>query len=490
MAGLQPVKRMGIKRLLGIFGLALAIYLAHAALAENDAAPETPAPIADPIAESPTPIPVTPEPTATLVLEPTVMPTLTEMIVVTEPPPATLPPTPASEATLEATEALSPTPLVEETESLPETPTVAPTTAVAASAGTETVTPEAPTLALTDIPATSTHPAPTFAIAGSAAQLSPDATFLAVISAENLADGYQALLTCYADPAVLRGMDITPGDLPLVNVLNGGYQETGQWQIGSAIQSANQAPVSGVLWYITYQVVGIGTASVSCSLQLADAAGQRFDLPPAVFTLESRLPDDETTPDATPALPEVEPTEPTPDLQPSDEPLPEQTQESIAEAASTATPTETPTEPAAPTVRLNGQVTSSIPFAQITITLVGMEQHATATVASGDAFSFDMVPGEYLLIASAPYHLPVTLNVSLPEQALELPPIWLQGGDADGSGAIDMDDVALVIAHYGAAAPFSDLALASTLAGDLDGDHDVDLYDLAIVSASLPRDAR
>ena len=97
-------------------------------------------------------------------------------------------------------------------------------------------------------------------------------------------------------------------------------------------------------------------------------------------------------------------------------------------------------------------------------------------------FHFTEVPaGTYTLQARAPYHLPVTVPVTVPAdgQVVQLASAMLPGGDTDNSGGIDILDATIIGANFGVQTP------PAPANADLNRDALVNISDLVLVGANF-----
>ena len=263
-----------------------------------------------------------------------------------------------------------------------------------------------------------------------------NAVFPLIITAEGLSNVPQMTVTCQNDPAILRGIRATPGDLLLgehIALSDSEFQTNGQWQLtGIQINPAPSLPNTGVLWYLDYQVIAVGVTSLVCWIQLVEHTGQSL---PVTIT--------------------------------SDEMIIEGYRD------------ETAVPPTVEIMHLSGSVVSSLPLEQATVTISRTAMQESTAMASDGTFAFDVPPGDYQLTVTASHHLPVVVEVVISEQLLALPTIMLTGGDVDGNEVIDIGDVNLIVQYYGFTVPPASSSL------DLNGDAVIDLLDLTIVSANL-----
>jgi uncharacterized repeat protein (TIGR01451 family) len=107
------------------------------------------------------------------------------------------------------------------------------------------------------------------------------------------------------------------------------------------------------------------------------------------------------------------------------------------------------------------------------------------TLRGGDFRLCGVSPGLHDLATWQPGYLAVAARTSVAAgRATELPWVALPGGDIDGDGKVDLADLVLVGAAYGADVAEAETSLA---AADVNGDRRVDLFDLVMVSGSYDR---
>ncbi len=114
-------------------------------------------------------------------------------------------------------------------------------------------------------------------------------------------------------------------------------------------------------------------------------------------------------------------------------------------------------------------------------TRIGSEAASTETAADG-SFSLTLPPGAHVLTASQPGYLSAQTTVVVEAGPLTLPTGQLLAGDTDNNGHVDIADLVLIAAHYGAQPPGDPRA-------DLDLSGRVDLMDLILVGGNFGQQA-
>jgi hypothetical protein len=157
-------------------------------------------------------------------------------------------------------------------------------------------------------------------------------------------------------------------------------------------------------------------------------------------------------------------------------------QEPLPEA--TTTPVIVPTTVPIPMQALSGIVTyqNRPTHSEITVELMTVDEAVIQTGTSSDDGSYtlaEIVPGEYRLQFSAPYHLTRIRSVSvLAEAQSTVDLVKLPAGDVDSNQAIDIADAILVGANIG------NNGLEEVSHADLNGDSRIDIIDLVLIGGN------
>lgn len=323
------------------------------------------------------------------------------------------------------------------------------------------------TLVPTDEP-TIQAPAANITIAGSMTRSLENNRLTLTVAAEGFAEVYDVSVACRVDPTLLQGVQATSGDWLLTNqstVTDSGFQADGLWiLLGKQVDSQPQAASVGTLWTLDYQVVGTGAAEIVCLTQASDQHNQPISLANfnPVLNIEISNISDEVS--VTPTV------------------APEPTITASITEIFPATPMFVPTEISEERwVHVYGRVESRLPLTNATITITGGATNQVIAVQPNGAYGFDLPAGEYQFTFDALYSLQVALPVVLTGEPIKLPIVTLTGGDVDGNRVVDTMDAMLISQNFGL---FAHLASAAV---DLNEDGIVNIYDLALVSASIPR---
>lgn len=100
-------------------------------------------------------------------------------------------------------------------------------------------------------------------------------------------------------------------------------------------------------------------------------------------------------------------------------------------------------------------------------------------VAADGLFNFaNMLPGDYVLEASAPYHISIRAEFVLEAgQTFELPGVVLLAGDTNSDNIIDLMDAALIASNFDTPAVIKE--------ADLNGDGWIDVRDLTVLGTQF-----
>ncbi|MBI5668006.1 MAG: right-handed parallel beta-helix repeat-containing protein [Chloroflexi bacterium] len=336
-----------------------------------------------------------------------------------------------------------------------------------------TATPVPPTQAVPPTPTPVVFTNPTLYTKFDTANAAVGSTVSLSVNLTHFQNLYGVELRCVVDPAVLEGVSTTEGTIfTKTNSLfaDRGYAAAdGSWTV-AATRLRPEPPFSGdgVALKLNYRVRTVAPSAVTCTAIAVDGAGSdlSFDLVNTQFAPGAPA---AVTPVTTPQVPE--PTA-TPRLEvplPTEPPL----------------PTEVPLpQPTAMPTSIAGTISGVLSYQGqsgglgIIVQLLTNDQVVSEQVTSETgSYNFtNVAPGQYVLKASAPQHLPLgrAVMVDGTGTTINLNPMMLLAGDLDSNTAIDLADASLISANFG---------LEGTLfpPADLNRDSLINIFDLVLV---------
>ena len=127
-------------------------------------------------------------------------------------------------------------------------------------------------------------------------------------------------------------------------------------------------------------------------------------------------------------------------------------------------------EPAVNSYKVSVAVSADSDAAATVVLSAGETKYTAAYNETAQAYEVKVPEGTYKLTVNVPKHLSYTENGLVVAVDVEKP-VTLKGGDVDGNGTVDFDDLSEVLGNYKTSAP----------SGDVDGNGTVDFDDLSLV---------
>ena len=264
-----------------------------------------------------------------------------------------------------------------------------------------------------------------------------------LIEVENV---YGVQAECLVDPQVLQGTSLVEGEAFNQSnsfVIDEGFQTDGLWRVAATRLKPNAAVTGTALAFtMNYDVIATGDGQLQCSALAVDENGMSIALDVVNGTVI--------------IVPPVDPGE-------------------VVE------------EP--PVVVETGMIGGQVAYqnrpdnAGITAKLVGINDATLGEIVTdGDgAYGFSDLPvGEYRVELIAPQHIPVVQDVVIDADGTSVQVDGLlHAGDIDDNGVIDMADVTLVGANFGAS------VIPQIGHVDLNADGAINISDLSLVGGNL-----
>jgi hypothetical protein len=337
----------------------------------------------------------------------------------------------------------------------------------------------------TTVPPTATPPVvtrPTVFLSAPPSSIQVGQTVSIAVNVANSANLYGLEIRCTTNPAILVGVDTTPGAIfTTANSLfmNRPYNTAdGTWATAASL--TRPAPAfsgNGIAFTLNYRLQATGQTPITCAVIAVDQRGATLPFDVINTNLNVQPP-----PVAQPTIvltspPELPPIDPAP--LPTDAPAP---------TATVAPPTATAV-PATPTLAVNTGAVSGLVAYQTISERVGIQVQLlannavvseTVTDALG-AYTFNnLPPGSYMVKVVAPQHLAAsqTATVAPSGQVVTLADLTLLAGDTDNNGVIDLADAGLIGANFGLDGSLVPLA-------DLNRDNTINVGDLVIIGINF-----